>query len=79
MYLALSLLKVPENGQRKIHQVNFTNSMASHRCTYIKAIHGFQAVGTAAQDRLASSALRTVGPNDKNPPKIRFVNSREIV
>ena len=39
--------------------------MASHRCTYIKAIHGFQAVDTAAQDRLASTALRTVGPNDK--------------
>ena len=69
MYLVLSLLKVPENGQRKIHQVNFTNSMASHRCTYIKAIHGFQAVDTAAQDRLGSTALRTVRPNDKKPAK----------
>ena len=44
--------------------------MASHRCTYIKAIHGFQAVDTAAQDRLASTALRTVGPNDKTRPKL---------
>ena len=46
--------------------------MASHRCTYIKAIHGFQAVDTAAQDRLASTALRTVGPKNKNPTKINL-------
>ena len=53
--------------------------MASHRCTYIKAIHGFQAVDTAAQDRFASTELRTVRLNDKNLPKIRFVYGREII
>ena len=79
MYLALSLLKVPENGQRKIHQVNFTNSMASHRCTYIKAIHGFQAVGTAAQDRLNGHRAAHSRTKDKNPPKIEFSKNRKIV
>ena len=71
--------RVQENGQNKITQFHTTYSMASHRCTYIKAIHGFQAVDTAAQDRLASTALRIVGPNDKKPAKIRFVYNLEIV
>ena len=66
------MLAKPESSKQRSKEnnlIHITNSMASHRCTYIKAIHGFQAVDTAAQDRLASTALRTVGPNNKKSAK----------